>query len=208
VTTPESARPSVYAPGRATRTRILEHASTLMWERGVHATTLDDVREASGTSKSQLYKHFGSKTDLVRDVVRVHSETTLARQEALLADVRTIADLERWADGIIRSKDVKHGAYGCVIASLANELADEDDESRRALDATFTGWGRLLTSALARIRDGGGLRADADVDHLAAGLLAALEGGYVLARTAHDVAPLRAALGFALDHLRSFVPRS
>ena len=42
----------------STRARMISSAADLMYVRGVNAVTLDDVRAATGTSKSQLYKHF------------------------------------------------------------------------------------------------------------------------------------------------------
>lgn len=37
---------------------MISAAADLMYVRGVNAVALDDVRAATGTSKSQLYKHF------------------------------------------------------------------------------------------------------------------------------------------------------
>src|SRR5437763_14362660 len=48
---------SLTARGAATRDHIVQAAADLMYVKGVHATTLDDVRAATGTSKSQLYRH-------------------------------------------------------------------------------------------------------------------------------------------------------
>jgi hypothetical protein len=50
----------------------------------------------------------------------------------------------------------------------------------------------------------GVLRPDADPEALATGLMAALQGGYLLAQTARDVAPMRVALDMALAHVKSF----
>ena len=66
--------------GIATRERILEAANRLMFVRGVNATTLDDVREASQTSKSQLYRHFADKQELVRALVKYRGALVLARE--------------------------------------------------------------------------------------------------------------------------------
>ena len=57
------------ARGSATRERILQAAADLMRANGVAATTLDEVRVASGTSKSQLYRHFPDKDALVHAVI-------------------------------------------------------------------------------------------------------------------------------------------
>jgi len=55
------------ARGAATRDRIVAAAADLMYVKGVHATTLDDIRTATGTSKSQLYRHFPDKGTLSPD---------------------------------------------------------------------------------------------------------------------------------------------
>jgi TetR/AcrR family transcriptional repressor of nem operon len=46
-------------------------------------------------------------------------------------------------------------------------------------------------------------RPDADPGQLAVGLMAALQGGYLLASTAHDVRPME----IALDHVKSYLTR-
>jgi TetR/AcrR family transcriptional regulator, transcriptional repressor for nem operon len=47
--------------------------------------------------------------------------------------------------------------------------------------------------------------ADADADALATGLIAALQGGYLLAQSARDARPMELALGMALDHVRTLL---
>jgi TetR/AcrR family transcriptional repressor of nem operon len=70
--------------GLATRDRIVRAAATLMHTRGVNATTLDDVRIASGTSKSQLYSHFVDKESLVQEVISLQAHEVLERQRQRL----------------------------------------------------------------------------------------------------------------------------
>ena len=53
--------PPATEQGRATRRRIVSAAAGLIAERGVSGTTLDDVRAATQSSKSQLYHYFGDK---------------------------------------------------------------------------------------------------------------------------------------------------
>ncbi|WP_278191857.1 TetR/AcrR family transcriptional regulator, partial [Streptomyces spinosisporus] len=52
-------------------------AVDMMYVKGVSLTTLDDVRAASGTSKSQLYRHYPDKDALVRDVVALQAADVL-----------------------------------------------------------------------------------------------------------------------------------
>lgn len=47
------------------RERILETASSLFYKRGVRAVGVDLVVEEAGVAKTSLYRHFGTKDDLV-----------------------------------------------------------------------------------------------------------------------------------------------
>ncbi|MFG2480822.1 TetR/AcrR family transcriptional regulator [Streptomyces fagopyri] len=191
--------------GRATRERILRAAVDMMYVRGVSSTTLDEVRAASGTSKSQLYRHYPDKDALVRDVVALQAAELLKRQQQLLQRLNSLRGLERWRDVLIEHNALRNGAYGCPLGSLASELADQDEEARKALARHFDSWEGLLEAGLQRMKDSGVLRADADAEELATGIMAALQGGYLLAQTAQDVKPMKIALDMAIRHVKAHV---
>lgn len=175
-----------------------------MYVKGVAATTLDDVRAASGTSKSQLYHHFSDKDALVRDVIEVQAAELLERQQHQLQRLNSLRGLERWRDALVQNNALRNGAYGCPLGSLANELADQDEEARSALAEHFKSWEALLAAGLGRMREAGVLRPDADPDQLATGIMASVQGGYLLAQTARDVTPMKIALDMALDHVKAY----
>ncbi|MFJ9351012.1 TetR/AcrR family transcriptional regulator [Streptomyces sp. NPDC101237] len=190
--------------GRATRERILRAAADMMYVRGVSATTLDEVRAASGTSKSQLYRHYPDKDALVRDVVALQATELLKRQQQLLQRLNSLRGLERWRDVLVEHNALRNGAYGCPLGSLAGELADQDEEARDAVARHFGTWEGLLVAGLERMKDSGVLRVDADAEELATGLMAALQGGYLLAQTVRDVKPMRIALDMAIGHVKAY----
>jgi TetR/AcrR family transcriptional repressor of nem operon len=192
------------ARGAATRGRIVRAAADLMFVKGVHATTLDEVCAASNTSKSQLYQHFADRSLLVREVVSLQARELLDRQEEQLGRLTSVRGLQRWRDAIVQRNTIHSGAYGCELGSLSSELADEDEDVRLTLAGYFASWEAMLAAGLSRMRDAGVLRSDADPARLATGIMAALQGGYVLAQAARDVAPMRIALDMAIDHVRIF----
>ncbi|HEY3470176.1 MAG TPA: TetR family transcriptional regulator C-terminal domain-containing protein [Amycolatopsis sp.] len=194
------------ARGEATRARILRAAVDLMTVKGVAATTLDDVRAASSTSKSQLYHHYPDKDALVQDVIEFQAEEVLTTQAEQLRRLNSIRGLERWRDAIVQRSALRNGAYGCRLGSLASELSDQNERARSALAGHFETWQGLITDGLRRMRDAGKLRPEADPERLAIGLMGALQGGYLLAQTEHDVKPMRIALDMAIDHIRGFQP--
>lgn len=196
------------ARGAATRARILQAATELMYVKGVSAVTLDEVRAASGTSKSQLYHHFSDKDALVHEVIATQAQRLLERQQELLRRFSSFRGLQRWRDAVLQRNRLRSGAYGCELGSLASELADQDEDARVALAGYFRAWEDMLVDGLERMRQNGTLRQDADPVQLATGLMAALQGGYLLAQTARDSAPMAIALDMALDHIRSYATAS
>ncbi|MGY6026615.1 TetR/AcrR family transcriptional regulator [Streptomyces spinosirectus] len=191
------------ARGAKTRARIVAAAADLMYVKGVGTTTLDDVLAASGVSKSQLYHHFEGKDALVRAVVDHVGERVIERERRSLGRVSTIRGLRRWRDALVQNNALQHGAYGCALGSLATEVSDHDALARRALSQLFTEWQGLLAGVLRRMQDRGVLPPTASTDQLATGLMAALQGGYLLAQTARDVTPMATSIDMALAHIES-----
>lgn len=188
--------------GARTRARIVDTAADLMRVRGVGGTTLDDVVSASKVSKSQLYRNFEDKPALVRAVVELVGERTIAGERERLAKVRTFAGLRRWRDALVARNALEDGRYGCPLGSLANEVADQDSVARAKLDELFTAWQELFGDLLRRFQAEGVLPQDADVHRLATGFVAAVQGGYLLAQTSRDVSPMAAAIDMAISHLQ------
>lgn len=191
--------------GAATRARIVASALELMYVKGVNATTLDDVRAASNTSKSQFYNHFADKEALVRAVVKARAAQVLEREHGYLLRLESFRGLIRWRNALVQRNALQNGAYGCGLGSMASELADQDEVARSTLAESFAEWEGLLAAGLRRMQENGVLMQDADPEKLATGLMAALQGGYLLAETAHDIAPMEIALDMALDHVKSFL---
>jgi TetR/AcrR family transcriptional repressor of nem operon len=189
--------------GAATRDRIVHGAADLMYVKGVNATTLDDVREATGTSKSQLYRHFADKEALVRAVIALRGQQVIERETDRLGRFNSFNGLVRWRNALIAANALQNGAYGCALGSMASEVADHDEQARVMLADLFRNWEGLIAAGLRRMQDKGTLTSSADPEQLAIGLMAALQGGYLLANTAHDVKPMEISLDLALDHLKS-----
>ena len=175
-----------------------------MHVRGVAATTIDEVVSASVTSKSQFYQHFADKTELVYEVITLRADEILSWQRMRLEKVDSFRGLYQWRDAMVQRCTLRRGLWGCELGSLAAELSDTDDKARISLAEHFAEWRAMLAAALGRMRDTGVLKADIDAPALATGLLAAVEGGYLLSQTAHDPRLMQTALNSAIGHIMSF----
>ena len=138
------------------------------------------------------------------EVIEVRAEKVLARERRRLEKVDSIRGLELWRDELVKRNAIRDGADGCPLGSMANEIADQDEEGRQKVASHFDEWLQLLTDALDRLKTNGVLNEDADSRVLANGLLVAVQGGYLLAKTFRDVQPMRVALDMAIAHVRMF----
>ncbi len=182
-----------------TRDRILAAASTLLRRQGYNATGVKQVIDESGAAFGSLYHFFpAGKEELGAEAVMVSS----AAFERLLAEA--FDGVPDAATGVRRlfaeaARQLVDSGYaeGSAIATVALETANSSERVREACAAAFERW---LTAAAARIAAGGagtvpgtqrtpGNRAV----ELAVGVVAALEGALVLARTLRSTEPLRIA---------------
>jgi TetR/AcrR family transcriptional regulator, transcriptional repressor for nem operon len=189
--------------GRATRNRVLDAATALVFERGVAGTTLDDVRAAANVSKGQLYHYFADKDDLVHAVIDRTVQQVLGAQPAL-ADLSSWAAIAAWFDDLVQLQFDRDAIGGCPIGSLAGELAETDEQARTELAAGFDRWEAPLREGLRQMQSDGKLRRGAHPARLATATLAAIQGGLVLTQTRRDPQQLRIALDAAYAYLRSF----
>jgi AcrR family transcriptional regulator len=105
--------------------RVLDAASRLFYERGIHAVGVDTIAEAAGVTKKTLYDRFGSKEALVvsylqhRDARwREHVSTHLARVPDPGAD-RVLAVFDAaisWSD--------ENSPKGCSAINARAEIGE------------------------------------------------------------------------------------
>jgi len=189
--------------GRATRDRIVAAAADLMFEQGVAGTSLQDVQQAARVSGSQLYHYFGDKASLVHAVIAWQGDAVLGHQRPWLCRLDSLPGIRAWRDYVVSTMRRRECRGGCHIGSLASELSDLDPAARAGLAAAFERWISALRDGLQAMQERGELRADADIPRLACALMAAVEGGLLLAKAQRDTAPLEAALDTVIDHIAS-----
>jgi AcrR family transcriptional regulator len=172
-----------------TRDRLIAATNELFRRQGYNGTSVKDVTTAAGATTGSLYHFFpGGKSELAQAVV---SETGLAYEQLFEA----IADAAQGgaAEGV---GDFFDGAAVvlaetsyidvCPIGTVAREVASTDEALRIATQRVFKRW----TEALATRLVAAGL-SDTESQALATTVVAALEGGFILARTARDAEVLR-----------------
>jgi TetR/AcrR family transcriptional regulator, transcriptional repressor for nem operon len=185
-------QPKLTPKGERTRTRIVEAAARLIHERSVAGTTLEDVKAAAAVSGSQLYHYFPDKDDLLQAVIEHQARTIAANQRQ--ADLGSPDGLRAWRDTVIAQATSSNGRGGCPLGSLAGQLAETDPCARALIAAGFEQWSAAISDGLRELQAAGRLQAAIDADDYAITLLAALQGGILLAQIQQDTRPLETAV--------------
>ncbi len=183
--------------GRQTRQRIIEATALRILDAGIDGTSLDDVRAATLTSKSQLFHYFpGGKAELVREVARWDGEQLLAAQEPHLSDLSTWESWGAWRRGL-QEYYLGLGRWACPIGSLTAQMAAIDPETEQFLRQAWTAWRTRIADGVRRMQAGGHIDPAADPERVAASVLAAIQGGLLLSQPERASWPLEAALDAA-----------
>ncbi|MEU6390928.1 TetR/AcrR family transcriptional regulator [Streptomyces sp. NPDC046939] len=124
------APPSAVDPDRPDLTpaarRVLDTASRLFYERGIHAVGVDLIAAEAGVTKKTLYDRFGSKEQIVVDYLLTRD----ARWRAFLAahhDPAALTPVERVLAVFDASKEWSRGenaGKGCGMVKAHAEIGD------------------------------------------------------------------------------------
>jgi AcrR family transcriptional regulator len=123
------------APVLPPRDRILAAARELFYRHGIRAVGVDAIAEAAATNKMTLYRHFGSKDELISAYL-----TQLAKEgdelwERLAREHPSDphAQLEGWV-AYVEDLLTKRADRGCAIANAAVELRESEHPARQIID--------------------------------------------------------------------------
>jgi AcrR family transcriptional regulator len=137
----------------ANRARLLEAAERVFAERGVDAS-LEDVARAADIGAATLYRRFGTKQALVREVLEAFFSQLLA-----LADEALTEPPERCLDRFLETVGYELAARRGFMHGMWGELAPAE------LIAELQARTQQL---LKKAQDGGGIREQVGVDDIAA----------------------------------------
>ena len=197
-------KPQLTAKGQATRQKIVQAAADLICHRGIAGVSIEDIQRAANVGASQLYHYFSSKQELVHSAIDLHTQAILDGQQPFLINLRSFEALQAWGSLLVALQKKGKNPLGLVVTSMVGELSGSDPEARLKVSDGFDRWERQITEGLTTMRAGGILRPEADPQRLGLALMAAIQGGLLLAQARDDTTPLEVAFSTMFQHIRSF----
>lgn len=165
------------------RRRILDAAQQLMTGRGYSATTVDEIIGMAGVSKGSFYHAFKSKEELAISALEDYEE----RGRAILGGgaYREVEDPVEKAlafVSFVEEKSQELWAHGCMLGSVAIEVAQSYPSVIRRIDELFDAFEAEMEAVLAPALKARGIT-DVSARELSVHLLGVIEGSIIVAKS-------------------------
>jgi len=188
--------------GAATRQRIIDGAAAEIRAHGVSATTLDDIRARTRTSKGQLFHYFpGGKEQLLLAVAQYEAEWVLSDQQPYLGALTSWAAWQRWRDVVVER--YRRQGQHCPLALLMSELGRTTPGAQAVTAALIRQWHSEIAAGVTHMQRKGQIATRVDAERAAAALLAGIQGGVGILLATGDLSFLEAALDAGIDAMRA-----
>jgi AcrR family transcriptional regulator len=128
--------PRIVKDAEVRRDELLDTALQLFLEHGYERTTVEQITEAVGVAKGTFYHYFGTKQDLLEELVRRWSDELFEQIEAALAETNGSA-LERFQVLVTVSSQAKLGRKHETLM-LTRSLYIDDN--RMLISRLRNGW--------------------------------------------------------------------
>jgi TetR/AcrR family transcriptional regulator, transcriptional repressor for nem operon len=186
--------------GAQTRERILDAAERLILDKGLAATSVDEILSESGTSKGSFFHHFPTKNALARALVERYAERDIAFLDEIMSEAEAVSEdpaqqvlafLRLFEEG---AKDTVSQQPSCLYVSYIFDKQLFVDGTNDVIAGAFTAWRTRLAEKLEEAAKTRPPRIAVDLDALADHLSVTYEGAFMAGRATSDPSLMRRQL--------------
>ncbi|MEM7800530.1 MAG: TetR family transcriptional regulator C-terminal domain-containing protein [Chloroflexota bacterium] len=174
------------------RQEILRHGFEVMYSKGFHATSIQDVADAAGIPKGSFYHYFKTKEQFTLDAITlytdlVHQEMKQVLTDTALPPLKRIVKLYHNRIGYYQSRQYE---LGCFAGNLTHEVADSNELLRAAIDTFFVKNRALIVDCLNEAQANDELDKFHNTEDLSEYIISSYEGALVRMKSLHSAKPL------------------
>jgi TetR/AcrR family transcriptional regulator, transcriptional repressor for nem operon len=160
---------------------LIAATKTLLWEKGYDATSPRAIQALSKAGQGSFYHHFKSKKDLAATAMESVVEERIAEFDEIFGDSGPV--IERIERFLLAPRDE---LKGCRIGRMVWDSAIGEDELRSPIVRYFRHIESRLIAALEQALASGEIEAIVPPEHIAAVVLATIQGALTLGRAMQD----------------------
>ncbi|WP_210711963.1 TetR/AcrR family transcriptional regulator [Pseudomonas protegens] len=162
--------------------QIADAAMQVFWQRGYAATSIQDLVEGTGLSRSSLYNAFDSKHGLYTCALKRYQQMTSANIELLGADAPVRELVRRLLMRIVDNELEDTRRLGCLAANASLEMAGQDAAVAQLVAQNFQRIEAALEQVLRRGQAQGEIDPQKNPRALASFVVCTVQGLRVLAK--------------------------
>jgi TetR/AcrR family transcriptional repressor of nem operon len=187
-------------PQRNLKEQLVGGGFEVLYEKGYHAASVNDIVAAASVPKGSFYNHFDSKEALALEITRRYVERYDLPGLAG-GDGPPLARLREHFEGIVAQNTRRGVRYGCLIGNFSTELAGHSEPIRELVAGSFDAWSAVVTEVLRQAQAAGELDASLDAGRLGPYIVDSYEGAVARAKVSGDRAPLDRFLATTFEQL-------
>jgi TetR/AcrR family transcriptional repressor of nem operon len=163
--------------------KVLAAAAKAFWQHGYHATSIEDICEATGLLRGSLYGAYGDKHGIFLAALERFCQSRVERAaQRLKAEPPGREVLRQGLRYYIEAASDLDLARACFITNTALELTPQDREVAAIIERTFRRMSALWSEAAVRARDAGAFKSRLDEKTIGDYLYCIVQGLRVLGK--------------------------
>lgn len=150
---------------------VVEKAILLFWEKGFHATSMEDLVSTLGINRASMYNTFGSKQQLFEQALEVYKNKELNRiADFLYYQLNVRQGLFLLFQNQVEQSIQNNTPTGCLVVNTITELANGDSALASVLQVYKTEYETVFYNYLKYGVDQGQISPYKDIKAIAASL--------------------------------------
>lgn len=175
----------------------------MFWHRGYEGTSLNDLLNATGLSKSSFYQAFSSKHEAFQQALEHYCDSLTAR---LREKLRTADSGWDFIEGVLLSAAGEARASddprGCMIVNVATEFSSRDARISELVASGVKSVTQVFVAAVKRAQKEGRIPAQKDPNLLGRYLLSSLSGLRTMVKAGSSHSAIGALVGVIMAALK------
>lgn len=152
------------------------------WRNGYAATSMNDLVEATGLSRSTIYNSFGGKRKLFELALKEYRRVTTENVSLISRPGEVRDNLRALLQAIVSDELDDHEGFGCFVANSSLEVSGRDPELSALVAQHFERLEVSLQRLLKRGQKAGEISPDQDCQMLARYFVTIIQGIRVVSK--------------------------
>ena len=187
--------------GEFTREKIIEVTTELVNQKGIEATSVNDILNAIGLKKGSLYFHFPNKESIIFAVLEKAKNEFIEFLNDSLKGNSPDKCLNNFFDKVYGKHEKKGFVGGCIFGNVTLEMSDKNNKYAKFVQNVFDEWIDKLKEIIEEGQKKGKISKIFPPDSFAQFIVATIEGGIMQSRLKKEGKPLKECL----DNLRKII---